>query len=794
MMMWLYWAKTIPARWFRRAVPGILTITLAASSVAAETPGALARAFRTAPSPANAAALERFASAHPNDRDGALALLALGVTAREQHQPGEAIQKLTAARGRVPRLADYFDYYIAAAQSDLGNFPAAIALLETLWTAAPASPLGADAAMLAARAYKETGKPAEAVAVLRRYYSQLSQPAGDLLLAASYRAANDLASAAAYNQRVYYQYPITPEAEQAASALAELKASLGALYPPPTSEAMFQRADRWARAGEYRKARMEYDSIAAQTTGADREVARVRIGELDFLRYENNAALSYLRSLDLSSEEGDAERLYYIVELARRMDRDGDIADSIKRLERYPHSPWRLKALVSAGNHYLLQNQSAVYEPMYRACYESFPDDPQADYCHWKVAWIEYLHRNESAVELLREHLVKFPGSERSSGALYFLGRAEENAGHPDEAKAYYTEASERFPNHYYADLAERRLSQPAVFRAIASSGVMEFLNSVVWPIRKYPAKFDATAATQTRIERARLLEAAGLDDLAERELRFGARTDAQPHILAIHLAQMASAYDAPHRAMRLVKGMVPGYLSIPIEDAPASFWRLLYPLPWRSTLERYAREHGLDPFLVAGLIRQESEFNPEAVSPARAYGLTQIMPATGRQLLKVSRRRFRPAILFRPEVNLRLGTTFLRQMYDAHAGKWELVLAAYNAGGGRVAGWSSWADYREPAEFVETIPFSETRQYVFAVLRNAEMYRKLYGREGPGVLAADGGLPPPLAKSLAKAAAPRKATAFKRSPVVSKKHVRRHRTSRRAQARRSTPKRAPRR
>jgi soluble lytic murein transglycosylase len=141
--------------------------------------------------------------------------------------------------------------------------------------------------------------------------------------------------------------------------------------------------------------------------------------------------------------------------------------------------------------------------------------------------------------------------------------------------------------------------------------------------------------------------------------------------------------------------------------------------------------------------------------------------------VLTAPRRRFRASDLFTPEVNLRLGTTYLRIMYDANSGRWERTLAAYNAGGSRVENWLGWAEYREPAEFIESIPFSETRTYVLAVLRNASMYRKLYSDQGPGPLATDH-FPPPVVKagaaSAATAAAAKKPP-FKRNPVVAKKH-----------------------
>ncbi len=778
MMMLPYWAKIIRARSFSRGVRAATVLFAAAFLLGAQSLESQAHAFREKPTPALRASLLRFAEAHPADTQGAQALFAVAIWEKDQHQFDEAIKHLKQARGRLPQLADYVSYYLAAAESDLGSFPAAIDDANVVLKASPASPMVPDAAMVAARAYKETGSPTEAVRVLRAAYTQLQQPEGDLLAATCYRAANDLASAAVYYQHVYYQHPATPEAEQASAALAELKTTLGALYPPPAPQAMLLRAERWLRVGDTRRARSEYESIIAQSTGADREVARVRIAELDYFRYENLTAYRNLRSLEVSSPEADAERLYYMVECARRLDRDDQIADAINRLaERYPQSPWRLKALITACNRYLIQNQPDKYLPLYSACYQSFPSEPQAAQCHWKVTWNAYFNRRSEARELLREHILKFPGSDHASAALYYLGRNAESHSEPDAAKAYYSALTDRFPNYYYADLADQRLADPVLFRAVVSPGITEFLNSVVWPVRQYPSSFEPTPETRAHMERARLLDGAGLDDLVERELRFGARTDGQPHVLAIQLAQSASKYGSPHRAIRLVKNLVPGYMTIPVDSAPAAFWRLLFPMPWRPALERYSNAQGLDPFIVAGLIRQESEFNPEAVSPAHAYGLTQVLPSTGRSLLRVSRRRFRPSILFQPEVNLRLGTTFLKMVYNGNSAKWEQALAAYNAGASRVQNWLTWGQYREPAEFIETIPFSETRTYVFAVLRNAHMYRTLYSSSGPGMLASDF-LSDKLPVIAAKRAAPtRKAGPYKRSPVVvAKKHRSRRR------------------
>jgi soluble lytic murein transglycosylase len=259
---------------------------------------------------------------------------------------------------------------------------------------------------------------------------------------------------------------------------------------------------------------------------------------------------------------------------------------------------------------------------------------------------------------------------------------------------------------------------------AVRTAPAAQWLGNLKFSAAK-PIPAESSPATAARIERSRLLRTAGLADLADSELRFGARTDGQAPLLAMECAGVA---EAPHRAMRIMKTMTPDYLSLPVQTTPRKFWELLFPLPYRTDLMQSARERELDPYLLAGLIRQESEFNPQALSPAKAYGLTQVRPVTGRQYARQAGvQRFTPRALYQPAVNLKIGSSILRGMLNHNNGSLEQTLASYNAGPARVAEWLTWNTYREPAEFVEAIPFTETRDYVQAVLRNAEMYRRLY-------------------------------------------------------------------
>jgi soluble lytic murein transglycosylase len=169
-------------------------------------------------------------------------------------------------------------------------------------------------------------------------------------------------------------------------------------------------------------------------------------------------------------------------------------------------------------------------------------------------------------------------------------------------------------------------------------------------------------------------------------------------------------------------------FFALPVDQVPPVYWHILFPRPYWPDLVSNAERNSLDPYLVASLIRQESEFNSGAVSRANAYGLMQLLPSVGKSLArKQGIKRFSTSQLLNPVTNLQLGTTNLRQVLDRFGGQAEYALAAYNAGDVPVRQWMSSSDYKDIAEFVESIPYTETREYVQAILRNQRIYRELY-------------------------------------------------------------------
>ncbi len=722
-MMLIYWVGIIRVRWSRLACAAAIA-SVCAIALSAQSLDALADRYRKTPTASARAAVLRYAQAHRTDKNGALALLLLGATEDDQRQFGDALEHLKAIGKRLPELADYSAYLSAVAESGLRQFGDIATALQPVWQFVPASPLVTKAVLLQADSDLQGGNPAGAVTLIQQHSADVPASQAELLLARAYEAQNNADAAAQHYQKIFIEYPLAKEAADAEAALTR--------YPAIPPDALFARGVKLQTGGDYTRAGKELTDLLPRLSGETYDIARVRIGAASYMARENETAYKYLMSFQAATPETESERLYYLLECQRRLNRLDEMNATLEKLAlSYPQSHWRLEALISVGNYYAAHDQTETAQPLYRTCFETFPGDPQSAACHWKVAWFTYLHDPVQAEPLLREHLARYPASDQVSPALYYLGRIAESKSDWSAARVFYDTINNAYPNYYYAILARERLETPSIASATASPATAQFLTGVQFVNRHVPETFDATPVTKQRIARAHLLDVAGLDDWAEGELRFGAKADGQPQIMALELAELASERDAPDQGIRYIKHYAPGYLSLSLDAAPEKFWRLAFPLPYRKSLEEYCRAQMLDPYLMAALIRQESEFNPKAVSPANARGLAQVMPATGRQLSrKLKIPRYRTAMLFTPDTNLKLGTYYLKQLSDELQGKWEAALASYNAGKTHVTAWMASANYREPAEFVESIPFNETRVYVQSVLRNAEVYRKLYGQK----------------------------------------------------------------
>jgi soluble lytic murein transglycosylase len=305
--------------------------------------------------------------------------------------------------------------------------------------------------------------------------------------------------------------------------------------------------------------------------------------------------------------------------------------------------------------------------------------------------------------------------------ALYWRGRIAEDQRDQALARAYYNKLTDRFTSYYYADRARERMKSIGQ-GTVAADPLLDHVPGVTAP----KSDFSETPPTDDlRVQKARLLENCGMYDFAVKELQ---RSDSRGDWTTGEIARLYQESGGYHRALNYMKRTVPSYFALDYSALPRNYWETLFPRPFWTDLKRYSVENDLDPYLVASLIRQESEFNPGAVSHANALGLMQVLPGTGKKLAKeVKMKGFRAELLLVPNTNIQLGTKYFKSLLDHFNGQPEYALAAYNAGSDRVENWLAEGKFRDAPEFVESIPFTETREYVQAIMRNATVYKRLY-------------------------------------------------------------------
>ena len=720
-----FWERIIPAKWLSFTLLLVLLAAVPATPFAAPA----RHRSRRHQTPVTESKAPKAKAA------GAAALLAVARRELDQNHLAEAAGYASRAAKEAPELDDYANYVRAQAQFRLHDGKEVSKTVARLLGHNPISPIAGPAAALAVQADLNNDKPQEALALIRKFHARIPQPQADLLLARSFQATGDLVQSVEYFQRVYYGYPKTSEAASAENCLNDLKTKLGENYPPPMPNAMLGRAVKLIDARDYDGARSELNDVIPQLGGLQRDIARVRLGEIYFFKRDYPRAKSYLASLQVAEGEADAERLDYLARSVMKVDSAAPIDGYLDTLaKKYPQSRYRLDLLLTVGNQALVQNDMDRFTKLFSACSASFPADSDAAWCQWRVAFEHYRKGEPGAFEELRAYLSAFPSSNEANAALYFLGRINERNKQFSAARAYFDAVVAHYPNTYYDLQARLRLKESNIRAAEPLPSTLAYLKTVVWPQRPESPSFVPDRNAEKRISRSRLLHLATLDDWAELELSFGARyDDGQPYVYAYELAKNAANRGAYDQSIRYIKAYAPLYLRMGVDDAPLSFWHYAFPMPYRAPLETYSRENHLSPYLVAALIRQESEFNPTVISHAHAYGLMQVLPSTGRQLARHLRiRRFSSRDLLTPNRNLQLGTLYFRNLLDSLNDQEAEALAAFNAGKSRVDRWSTWGPFREQAEFVETIPFTETRNYVEIVLRNADVYRRLYESSAP--------------------------------------------------------------
>jgi len=669
------------------------------------------------------AGVEVYALKHQAEDAGALAWLVMGYARTLDSQFGQAVPPLKNARAHAGELGDYVDYFLGNAQFSSGDARGAAATLDGFDKRYADSILLRDALMLQARALLASGQAREAIRLLEAHRIPARADV-ELALGHAYAAAGQADAAAEAWGRAYFTMPLASDSDEAGAQLKAL--SERAKLPAPLPAERKQRADLLLQGKRYKEAAEEYHSLLSESHLADENGVRLGLGGALFRIKKYKKARAILEKMREPADEPNSERLYYLAEMARGGDsqRFADLLQALRNSA--PQSPWLEQLLLSSGNSQLLLRNFETAARFYTELYTRSPNGANASYAHWKAAWLRMrLGDSVQARRLFEEQIRLYPASAEVPNALYWRGRLAEEEQDWNQARAYYQKLSDRFRSFYYAELARERLR---VIKIDGNAPAVALLSKI--PPATPPVRFQRSAAPSDnlRVQKSFLLQNGGLFELALAELEAAYSKDGSLWAVG-EIVRIYQSTGRNWRAMQALKKGVPGYFSFEITDLPRPFWEALFPRLYWSDIQRYSAENQLDPFLVAALIRQESEFHAGAVSRARALGLMQILPATGRKLARQMKlRHFSANMLFDPTVNVQMGTRYFRGLLDSLEGTPQYALAAYNAGPDRVAEWRANGQYRDVNEFVESIPFTETREYVQAVMRNATVYRRLYG------------------------------------------------------------------
>jgi soluble lytic murein transglycosylase len=681
----------------------------------------LTRALKQKNSAAAYAKLSAFALQKSSGVLGYRAALALGYYDYGKGHYAQSAKWLQKAQSDL-LLRDYALYWSSQANLALNHDAEALAQLQEYHKNYPDSVIADQAVQSLGMAALALNQPAEALTALDAYPQTAQKPALLFLRAeAREQSAQPLLAAADY-QTIYLHFPLSDQAREAGEKLSFLRGAHGDELAAIPIEQQIEHASTMFTAHQWGDARNEYSRLLPQLSGADRERAQLRIMECGVAL---GASISGISALTIADPDVDAERLYTIANYYRDRPSESQMIAAVESaVARAPDSRWSESALFLAGNYYWVQLDRDRAASYYKRLSDNFPTAADALPAQWRVTWAAILKRQPNAPAYLAEHLRRFPGSQFSPDALYWLGRLSEEAGNSALARTYYGKLLERFPQNYFAVTAAKRL------RALGpGAGADADILATIPPVpAALPLGDSIPTAAASRQTRADALRSIGFDASAELELRAAFASTGEPRLL---LEAAQEALNAGHvgAAIVTVRQIYPQLEWRPFAQVPREVWLTAYAMPFESFIVARSTTAGIDPMLTAGLIRQESAYDPEAHSHANAFGLMQLLPKTAKRFAKQAKVRYSTPMLFEPDYNIHIGTIYFAGLQRSF-GSVESALAAYNAGEDRVAFWTSGQSYREPAEFVDSIPFTETREYVEIVTRNADIYRKLYGSQ----------------------------------------------------------------
>lgn len=672
---------------------------------------------------------QRIRNQYPESEWGKRAGLRIGQLLLETN-PRQALQYLQDAEQDFPLVRDYIRVWVAQALRETDSSRKAAVTFESVLEYEPESVLKTEIHYGAGFAWHEAGQCHHAIHHLQKGLAldpDSDEAPGALQVIA------DCARTLGQNRLVsntlrtlWWRYPLSPEAE---TVREELKNFQGI------------EADWKPSLGDYfRRAKTYYDQAHFELAIADlKRFLKGRPARPSLEKGQFKLAMAHVRL----KHYPQASQLFSTLSKGRSSYR-GQATEWLARVYLRQGKGAALIALSQSGLSGVKASERSQIQWMCGIWYEDQGEFQKAVKAYqraaelagssrtrfdalWRQGWLHYQQGDfQNAHGVFARILDQVKDRRWVAQAQYWAGRSLANLGLNREAQTHYRRLAKEFPLTYYGQLAQTRLlSWP-----VDSQGSDQVL-------RDEP---EISSSTRTLLEqdlhyqKAKELAVLGLKQEAAGELLHVSRTFRSTPEALFDIAVQLGKIGAYDHALLIAKRYFQEAVERKRFPPTSEFWSVAYPNGYLPIIQNYA-DSQIDPYLIAGIIREESLYNPEALSPVGAIGLMQLMPETAR---RVANRIGLPGIeredLFSGEINIRLGVQYVSQLLGENEGKVIRVIAAYNAGPNAVRRWVEKNGHREADEFVELISYKETRRYVKRVLTSYHVYHDLYSTRCSGL------------------------------------------------------------
>lgn len=645
---------------------------------------------------------------------------------------------------RVPSfiLNDYGQYYLAESYRKQELYPEALQAYQTLIDRYPSSLLQAEAHFQIAKVLELQKKYPEAVAAYTQFSKKFS--GHPLVPKALWDSARILEGQRSFKmaletyRNLQKSYPYSFWAAQAYKREKEIYRQYPTLEPEWSDQELYREGERLYRLNLFSQAKETLNRLIKKFPESPfLEKALLLSGKIAYSLRENEEALKIFENFltHYAQNKEIPQVLNLMARIYLRLENEDKFLTTYQKLIRtYPQDKWTLDTLYLLGTFYE-ENRQDLKKALnsYETFLKKSSRGPRQEDALWRSAWIHYRSGEyQKSRGILIELIQKYPRSYYSEEALYWAGRASEKLKDWRKAAEFFQRAHLTHPRSYYGSRSLNHLA--SLLKEHPELQSLKVQNSSpppqlkLKPVVHHPS---STSYTQQLLKAQELTKLALYEEAAqelEKALWKGNKTELSSEIYRLlELYYEARDY---RKLVQLSRQYFSDWLRRGDSSVPENFWRMAYPLGYEDLVKRYTASQ-VDPFLVYSIMMAESEFSPDARSPAAAVGLMQLIYTTANRLAQnMGITTFSEEMLLNVELNIALGVSYLEELLTRFKGNMVPVIASYNAGEDRVEAWLRRQSGEDPEMFVADIPYRETKKYVQRVLWYYEEYKRIYGNQ----------------------------------------------------------------